>query len=124
MFTPTWLPKWKLLLQKNEEKIPKSQQWWGRCPKAQRVDVTLRHSGTLLSGGGDAEGSSFSQGFGADGIIVFYLQDVWYQHFLLHRAQISSSEEKGKKLCFFFPAGCFSAVPSALSLCHSGCDCP
>lgn len=37
------------------------------------------HTGTLwcsAGGGGDAEGSSLSQGFGADGTTVFYLQDV------------------------------------------------
>lgn len=33
MFTPTWLPGWKLSFQKNEEKIPKSQQWWDDVPK-------------------------------------------------------------------------------------------
>lgn len=49
---------------------------------------------------------------------------MWYQHFLLHRARIPSSEEKERKLYFFFPAGCCSAVPSALGLQHSGCDCP
>lgn len=116
MFTPKWLPKWKLLFQKNEEKIPKSQQCWGWCPKAQRDGVTLGHSSTLLGGGGDAEGSSLPQGFGADGITVVYLQGVWYQHFLLHRVRISSSEEKGKKLCLFFLCCALSFGPVPLRL--------
>lgn len=58
-------------------------------------------------------GAAFPRGLELMEQAVFHLQDVWYQHFLLHRARISS-EDKGRKWCFFFPAGCCSAVPSAL----------
>lgn len=112
MFAPMWLPRWKLLFQKNEGKIPKSQQWWGWCPKGM-----VSHWDTLalcLVLGVMQRGAAFPRGLELMEQAVFHLQDVWYQHFLLHRARISSSEDKGRKWCFFFPAGCCSAVPSAL----------